>query len=100
MWFFNRKKPTKRRVFGFLCDPSLALAVKFIAHDLQCPIYPVAEHLLQLGAALVLPALEDEELKKELQEHLVREHLLVPTLDGQSEYDRATMAEALTKKQD
>jgi len=77
MRFFNRKRRRKRKVFGFLCDPNLAFGVRFIAADLEVPIYTVAEHLLQLGVAQMYPALEDEEHKKELQEHLINEHLLV-----------------------
>ena len=94
MRFFNRKKRKQRRVFGFLCDPKLALGVKFIAAHLKVPIYVVAEHLLQLGVAQMYPAIEDDEAKRELQEHLINEHLLVSALDEGNEYDKAAIATA------
>jgi hypothetical protein len=95
MWFFNRKKPKKRKVFGFLCDPNLARGVKTLARYLEVPIYPLAEHLIQLGAGLVVPALDDEEKKKELQEHLANEHLLVPSFDKDNEYDKELLFKVL-----
>ena len=94
MWLFNRKRRKQRRVFGFLCDPKLTLGVKFIAADLKVPIYTVVEHMLQLGMAQMFPAIEDEEQKKELQEHLINGHLLVSALDEGNEYDEAAIARA------
>lgn len=71
-----------------------------IATRLECPIYPVAEHMLQLGAEQVYPALQDEEFKKELQDHLASEHLLVPALAEQNEYDKAVVAKARKEQKD
>ena len=98
MWFFRRKERPKRKVFGFPCDQGVALGVRILAAHLEVPIYVVAEHLLQIGASLALPALEDEELRTELQEHLVNEHLLVPSFDDRNQYDQAVAAKALGKK--
>ncbi len=102
MWFMNRKRPRERKVFGFLCDPKLALGVKMLAADLEVPIYPVAEHLLQLGVAQMYPSLEDEEAKKELQDHLISDHLLTSALDEQNEneYDQAAAANATKEQKD
>jgi hypothetical protein len=59
----------------------------------------VAEHLLQLGAEQIYAALQDEELKKELQCNLASDHLLVPILDAHNDYDQAIVAEALAKQE-
>jgi hypothetical protein len=98
MWFFNRNKARKRKVFGFLCDPQIARAVKVTARYLESPIYPVAEHLIQLGAQLVLLELQSEESKKKLKEHLVNEHLLAPNVDKENDYDSEIVAKALKKR--
>ena len=76
-WFFWKKSQRRRKVFGFLCDPELAVGVKMLAAALESPIYPLAEHLLQLGARQIAPALKDPELTKRLQQHLLKGHLLV-----------------------
>ena len=78
---------------GFLCDQNLTLGVKLLAADLGTPIYPVVEHLLQLGAAQILPALQREELKKQLQEHL-----LVPSLGEKNQNDLDMLAKAIMKR--
>ena len=98
MWFINRRRKQRRKIFGFPCDQSIALGVRILAAHLEVPIYVVAEHLLQIGASLALPALDDEELRKELHEHLVNEHLLSPSLDDRNQYDQAVAAKALGKK--
>lgn len=98
MWFLNSKKRQERKVFGFLCDPKLALGVKFIAADLKVPIYVVAEHLFQLGVAQMYSALEDEDAKKELQEHLINQHLLASALSEDNEYDRAAAANSRSQE--
>lgn len=82
--FFKKKEPN-RQVFGFLCDRALALHVKILAGHLEVPIYPLAEHLLQLGLAHILDEISSnpdnvEMVKEELSQHLVREHLLVEKL--------------------
>ncbi len=50
---------------------------------------------MQLGAAQMYPSLEDEVSKKELQEHLINQHLLASALSEDNEYDRAAAANSL-----
>ncbi|MDP2950231.1 MAG: hypothetical protein Q8P22_11915 [Chloroflexota bacterium] len=99
-WFWTklkRERPRKRTTFGFACDPGISAVVKLLARKLEVPIYPLAEHVLQLGLAQVLALQEDEEFKKALQQHLAHQHLLVPLLNEENEYDLKAIAMARTK---
>jgi hypothetical protein len=49
-----------------------------LARDLEVPVYPFCEHLLQLGLSEVIIIMENESLKEGLCRHLVQSHLLVP----------------------
>lgn len=102
---FFKKRQSNRQVFGFLCDRALALRVKMLAGALEVPIYPLAEHLLQLGLAHILDEISSnpdnvEMVKEELSEHLVREHLLVEKL-ADEDYEHLFIArhEELTPQQ-
>ena len=94
------RRPTKKRqsmhrpIFGFPCDRGLQLLVRATAARLQVPIYPFAEHLLQLGLYHVLPALKDKALEKPLQDHLRAQHLLQKDLEDEIDgYDGRVMTE-------
>jgi len=71
------KRRSKRRVFGFPCDPGIALLVRHAAQVLETPIYPLAEHMLQIGCVAVYRCLEDEKVSQRLHDHIIEEHLLV-----------------------
>ena len=106
MRFWHKKKKGRneragRKVFGFLADPGLADGVRFLATVLESPIYPVAEHLIQIGAAHVIKNLEDEESRKQLHQHLVDDHLLVERLDSKERLlDSSTMDSSLNPQQE
>ena len=80
-----------RPVFGFPCDQQLALSIRMQSQDLQCPIYCVGEHALQIGGAAIESALQDSEAKKNLEDHLVKEHLLVLKLNPENSFDREVL---------
>lgn len=69
-----------RRGFNFQCDVGLRVLLEVMARRLECPIYVLAEHLLEVGLLEVVALLEDEALMERLQRHLVRHHLLVTDL--------------------
>ena len=76
-----RAPPTPgRRQFNFPCDSRLRLTVKALAASLGCPIYVLAEHVMDLGLQELAVILRDETLKEKLQRHLLQEHLLVTGL--------------------
>ena len=99
MRFFGRKKRKKRKVWGFLADPRLPLAVKLLARDLEVPMFSIAEHALELGIAQMYP-FEDEQFKTELQCHLINEHLLAPALNARNDYDEAMTARIRRQQED
>ncbi|MEE9399826.1 MAG: hypothetical protein V3V23_06115 [Dehalococcoidales bacterium] len=94
---FKKKKP-RRPIFGFPCTPAIKYAVKSLAGQIRVPVYPLAEHLLQIGATQIETDLEDEESKKDLENHLINEHLLPPVLDVENEHDIDAMIEAKKRR--
>lgn len=91
---FKEKQKVVRRVFGFPCDPELALSTKVLAKLIPAPIFPTAEHILQLGGAAVAIALQDEQSRKDLEQYILREHLLVPDINIESAYDIKVLVQA------
>jgi hypothetical protein len=71
-------KQNGRDQWNFACDKRISIAIKMLAKELEIPIYPLCEHILQLGMSEVVIATENENLKEELCRHLVQSHLLVP----------------------
>ncbi len=57
-------------------DAELVQGVKFLAEIFKVPRYVVTEHMLQVGCYYILHAMQDPERRQELQEHLVKVHLL------------------------
>jgi hypothetical protein len=68
----------KRTQLNFACDEKIVTGIKMLAKELEVPMYPLLEHLLQLGASEVLEINKNDHLKEELCRHLVQDHLLVP----------------------
>jgi len=87
----NRKKVQKkyesksRLQVNFLCDRKLAARLKELAHALEVPIYPLLEHLLQLGIREAMVIAQDEALRERFVRHLVEDHLLTPVTKPESE---------------
>jgi len=92
--FQRKRKEIKRRIFGFPCDDTLQISLKMLAKEMHVPIYATMEHICQLGAGAVAAALEDDKARRDLEEHILREHLLVPGIDTQNEYDLKMIMEA------
>lgn len=88
-----KKKNTrkdKRKVYGFLCDPGISNGVTATAGELGLPDYAVGEHALDLGLRQVVSDLQDEETKKDLEEHLIENHFLKAFLHVDNRYDNET----------
>jgi len=89
----KKKNGQARKVYGFLCTDGIRYGVRLLGKQLRVPDYCIAEHLIQLGAAQVTLILEEEKFRKELEDHLIREHLLeAETTDN--EYDARAMKKA------
>ncbi|NQT73030.1 MAG: hypothetical protein HQ553_09745 [Chloroflexi bacterium] len=93
MKLFKKKTP-KRTVFGFPCDNSLAQMTRLTAKAIEFPIYVLAEHALQIGLAEIMPLLNHEDERADLEHHLRADHLLPPHL-GQpiTDYDERLISE-------
>lgn len=96
MWF--KKSAPKKRVFGFPCTPAISDAVRSMARSLGLPIFCLSEHALQIGGAVVLGQLEDEQATKKLRDHLINCHLLVDMVDTDNDYDKTALQQAKRKQ--
>lgn len=91
MWVFSKYKKKLEKQFkkaeidrvqlNFTCDVGLVARLKLLAKYLDTPIYPLAEHILELGMIEIAAILEDTALTELLQRHLLQEHLLVRQLN-------------------
>ena len=75
----------QRKQFNFYCDGDIIVTLKALGSELGSPIYPLAEHCLQLGILEVLELTQDRALRDELCRHLVQDHLLTPVTKPQTE---------------
>ena len=78
-------KEIARQQFNFRCDRHITILLRSLAHRLEIPVYCLAEHASQLGLAEIVVMMQDKELKEQLCNHLVRDHLLTPIAKPESE---------------
>lgn len=69
-------KAIRRRQFNMTIDAELVRSVKLLAAILKVPRYVITEHLLQVGSYHIYQVLQDSARRQQLQEHLVKGHLL------------------------
>ncbi len=74
-------KEINRRQLNIATDRAIATIIRFMAHELEAPIYVLCEHTLQLGLSEVAILIRDEAQKEKLFRHLVKHHLLVSSLE-------------------
>lgn len=76
MRFFSPQRRKERKVFGFLCDPKLALGAKMLAADLRVPTSVLVGHVLRHWLAQNYEALLNDKHKKlEFADYLARKYL-------------------------
>ena len=76
-----KKDEIGRAQLNFACDAGLIARLKLLARYLETPIYPLTEHLLELGMSDIAATIRDSALTELLQRHLLQEHLLVSKLN-------------------
>ena len=76
-----KKGKISRVQLNFACDVGLIARLKLLSTFLEAPLYPLAEHVLELGMSEVAMSLSDASLTEILQRHLLKKHLLVGQLD-------------------
>lgn len=59
--------------------------VRYMADKLEIPVYPLMEHIVQLGVGEIVVLERDDALKDRLCRHLVQDHLLTPVTKPESE---------------
>ena len=89
----KHRRRIERSQFNFACAPSLIVATRVLAEQLEVPVYLLMEHLIQTGAKALAPCLHDPSRKEDLQRHLLRDHLRVTQLDPRKEPDYSALAE-------
>jgi hypothetical protein len=94
---FGANRPNKKHIakkyskqicrtqFNFACENNQITAIKLLAKELEVPVYPLVEHLIQIGAQEVKLYLQHEALKETLQRHLLKNHLGVYELNPVTE---------------
>jgi len=78
-------KEIHRKQFNFYCDRDLIAIVRYMADKLEIPVYPLMEHIVQLGVHEIIVLEGDEASRDQLCRHLVRDHLLTPVTKPMSE---------------
>ncbi len=93
----KKDEKLRRKGFNFECTVGLANNIRVLALAFECPIYAIAEHVLELGLAEVSIIMQDDALKEQLIRHLAKEHVLVSGIDAeklQYSYRAAYLKEA------
>jgi len=72
---------SSRKQLNFSCDVGLIAKLKLLADYLDTPIYPLAEHVLELGMSDIAISVQDKTLTEGLKRHILKEHLLVRQLN-------------------
>ena len=75
----------RRQQFNFQCDECLIDTLRGLAAHLEVPIYPLTEHTLQLGLLEITTVIQDDTLRERLCRHLLKAHLLVPSIQPESD---------------
>ena len=90
-----KREEIGRKQLNFACDINLIARLKLLASYLDIPLYPLAEHVLELGISEITVIVKDKALTESLQRHLLEDHLLVGRLNPADKHtsDRATRIE-------
>ena len=75
----------RRQQFNFQCDKRLVDTLRGLAMHLEIPVYPLTEHVLQIGILEIITVIQDDTLKERLCRHLLKGHLLVHSIQPESE---------------
>lgn len=54
----------------------MAQRLKILARFLETPLYPLTEHVIEVGIANLKGEIEDKTLRQLLKRHIIQQHLL------------------------